>query len=510
MRTMAAAEGIFSFARLLAVGCLVLACDRAGTSSGERLARSHCAACHAFPEPQLLDKKAWVSGVLPQMAPRVGVSGTSLSAVMSRSPYMAVLSSRLSNEDWQKIVAYFRDNAPDSLPYQSLPAEPLIDPPFFGVSSLSQALRSSGVITLLTVDSIHRRIFIGEAGSNTLRVLDWNRRQLSALRLESAPTDLIVDGDRVLLLESGILDPNDEPKGSLREYAFSAHDSLQLRNTLIDSLLRPVSLQQVALDGTGRQGFIICEFGNNRGRLAYYAYDGSRYLRHVLDPSPGAIRVEMHDMNGDGFPDIVALFGQGDERIVLFQNDGKGNFATQRVLARFPPVYGSMFFSMHDFNGDGKLDILYVNGDNFDFSRVLKPYHGVRILENDGNGNFRQRYFFPLYGAARAEVADFDGDGKLDILATSNFADFKRHPERGIVFLRSAGAYQFRPYAFRAAANNQWNLTATGDLNGDGHPDILVGAMDLRSIGYLQRGSGAQAVSNPILFFENRMNTRSR
>ena len=508
---MAAADQISRTGRRLAYACFLLAaCNRSNATPGEKLARTYCGACHAFPEPRLLDKRTWLEGVLPQMAPRVGVSATSLAAVMSRSPYMAVLATRVSNEDWQKIVAYFRDNAPDSLPYQALPAEPGIDPPFFGVRSLSPTLRSSGVITLLKVDSVHRRIFIGEAGSNSLRVLDWNGRLLSSLRLESAPTDLIVDGDRVLLLESGILDPNDEPKGSLREYAYSAHDSLERRNTIIDSLFRPVSVQQISLDGTGRRGFIICEFGNNRGRLSYYADDGSRYVRHILDAAPGAIRVEIHDMNGDGFPDVVALLAQADERIVLFQNDGKGNFTTERILARFPPVYGSMYFSMHDFNGDGKLDIVYVNGDNFDYSRVLKPYHGVRILENDGNGNFRERYFFPVYGAARAEVADFDGDGKLDILVTSNFADIKRHPERGIVFLRNESAYQFRPYAFRAAATNQWNLTAVADLNGDGRADILVGAMDLRSIGYLQRGSGAQPVSNPILLFENRMNVGSR
>ena len=59
-------------------------------------------------------------------------------------------------------------------------------------------------------------------------------------------------------------------------------------------------------------------------------------------------------MTGDGAPDIVALFAQADERIVLFENDGKGHFSgSQRLLARFPPVYGSMYFSLHDFNGDG-------------------------------------------------------------------------------------------------------------------------------------------------------------
>ncbi|MBW3554713.1 MAG: VCBS repeat-containing protein [Gemmatimonadetes bacterium] len=95
------------------------------------------------------------------------------------------------------------------------------------------------------------------------------------------------------------------------------------------------------------------------------------------------------------------------------ENDGRGGFGGEpRLLARFPPVYGSMHFSLHDFDGDGHADILYANGDNFDFSRIRKPYHGVRILENDGRNGFEQRYFFPTSGAARAEAVDFDDDGR--------------------------------------------------------------------------------------------------
>ncbi len=233
----------------------------------------------------------------------------------------------------------------------------------------------------------------------------------------------------------------------------------------------------------------------------------------MLDPSPGAIRFEIRDMTGDGYPDIVALFAQGDERIVLFENDGKGNFAgRRRILARFPPVYGSMYFSMHDFNGDGKLDILYVNGDNFDYSRVLKPYHGIRILENDGNNNFVERYFFPVYGAAHAVVADFDKDGDLDIVTTSNFADSARHPERGIMFLENTGRYRFEPYAFSIASGGQWNLMATGDLNKDGWLDVIIGAMNLGNIANLQRRLTEQPSASgkdPILLLENRMHVRS-
>ena len=447
--------------------------------------------CHAFPEPQLLNKATWKGGVLPQMAPRLGVSTKSLYDATSRNPYMTVLTRGVSAADWEKIVAYYLEQAPDTLPPQSLPAEPQLDPPFFKIGPFASRLQSSGIITLLKTDAAHERIFVGEAGTNLLRTFDFNRRLIATRRLGSPPTDVLVDSGRVLLLESGILDPNDEPKGSLIDSA---------GRVLIDSLFRPVFVRAL-----GPNAFLICEFGDNRGRLALYRLSGSRYTRQVLDDTPGAIRFEIADLTGDGQPDIVALFAQGDERIVLFANDGHGNYTTPpRVLARFPPVYGSMYFALHDFNGDGHPDIVYVNGDNFDYSRVLKPYHGVRILENDGHNNFSERYFFPVYGAARAEVADFDGDGDLDILTTSNFAD-AQHLERSIIYLENNGAYSFKPYAFRVASENQWNLIASADLNHDGLPDAIVGAMHLENIARAQRfsGQGPEVGQDPLLVLES-------
>jgi len=432
------------------------------------------------------------------MALRLGVSTPSSFNEALRHPQMKVLPQAVSQADWESIVSYYLAQSPDSLPAQVLPAEPQLDPAAFRVGPFVPGLQSSAIITLLKTDSVRERIFVGEAGTNYLRTFDWNRRLLSTQTLPSPPTDLIVGKERVLVLESGILNPNDEPKGRLVE--------LGTGKVLIDSLFRPVFVRQYDFDGDGRDDFLICEFGDNRGRLALYHATGSTYERRVLDANPGAIRFEIRDLTGDGIPDVVALLAQGDERIALFENDGKGNFsAPPRILARFPPVYGSMYFAMHDFNGDGHPDIVYVNGDNFDYSRVLKPYHGVRILENDGQNNFVERFFFPVYGAARAEVADFDGDGDLDILTTSNFADFARHAERGIMYFENTGNYTFRPSAFSLASGNQWNLTATADLNKDGRLDVIVGAMNLGNIARMQRRSGGPvAASDPLLLFENR------
>jgi len=501
----------FSSASVVAAAVVAVfsaaACERA--PNGAQLARANCAVCHAFPEPALLDKKTWQEGVLPQMARRVGVSlpGTAWLAVPN--PYMKVLARSMSDSDWTKLVAYYRDSAPDKLPAQTPPAQATVDPGFFTVIPFADKLPSSGLITLLAVDSARKRIYVGEAGNNSLRVFDFRRRLLSSVTLGSPPTAAIFDSDKVLVLESGILDPNDQAKGRLVQYDRVGRDSLRFGRVVIDSLLRPVFVQRYDFTKDGHETFVICEFGNNRGRLALYKPDGSRYARQVLDANPGAIRFEIRDLTGDGAPDIIALLAQADERIVLFENDGKGSFTgAQRILARFPPVYGSMYFAMYDFNGDGRPDIVYVNGDNFDYSRVLKPYHGVRILENDGKNNFRERYFYPVYGAARAEVADFSRDGKLDILVTSNFADFQKNPERGIVFLQNLGGYRFQPYSFSIAAGNQWNLTATADLEGDGSPDVLVGSMNLENIARRQQQVGPRsldAAKDAILVFHDRM-----
>ena len=80
------------------------------------------------------------------------------------------------------------------------------------------------------------------------------------------------------------------------------------------------------------------------------------------------------------------------------------------------------------------------------------------------------------------------------------------------MFLENTGTYQFRPYAFTIGSTNQWNLTATGDLNKDGWPDVIIGAMNLENIARLQRRVGgkiSKTESDAILFFENRMHAKS-
>src|SRR5437667_9437994 len=267
----------------LACATLLSSCGRVSQSNGEKLARADCAACHMFPNPDLLDKKTWVSGVLPQMAPRLGLPAPSLDEEIARSAYMTVLSRPVSAADWNAIVGYYETRAPAELPDQILPAQPQLDPPFFSTGPFIRGLRSSAIITLLKVDSVNKRIFVGEAASNLLRIFDFNRRLKSTLRLGRAPTDGISDKDGILVLESGNLAPNDDPTGSLVRYDVADDGALRRPTTVIDSLLRPVFVARYDFAGDGRPDYVICEFGNNRGRLALYRAARDRSEEHTSE-----------------------------------------------------------------------------------------------------------------------------------------------------------------------------------------------------------------------------------
>ncbi|NJK82526.1 MAG: VCBS repeat-containing protein, partial [Saprospiraceae bacterium] len=121
------------------------------------------------------------------------------------------------------------------------------------------------------------------------------------------------------------------------------------------------------LDGDGIADFVICEFSKWTGNLSWWKNDGKgNFTRNILRNMPGATKVYIQDMNKDGRPDIIALFGQGDEGIFMYYNEGNGKFKEERLL-QFPPSYGSSYFNLFDYNGDEFPDLIYTNGDNADY-----------------------------------------------------------------------------------------------------------------------------------------------
>jgi hypothetical protein len=453
-----------------------------GGQRGEALARIHCGGCHLFPEPGLLPQRVWEQGVLPHMAARLGVSyrGMDLDSLHSTLDQAVVDAGVfptvpvVSQQEWENIVAYYLKNAPKELP-DTLKKAALQPLPGFQVRTPRQPV--TAMVTAVRYDSLHQRIWVGQRSGATL-VLDHRLRPLDSLYRSRSPfSDIRARKNEWDLLSMGIMDPNDKSTGDF--IRISKEAGRWKAKTLVEGLQRPVHASFMDINEDGREDVVISEYGNYIGRLAWYettAGDSTR--RHLIEDRPGARQTYWHDYNGDGRKDLWVLWAQGDEQIAVYLNNGRGNLI-KKVLLRFPPVYGSGYFELADFNGDGHVDILYANGDNADHSHTKKPYHGLRIFMNNGSGVFKESYFYPMPGATQALARDFDQDGDLDIAAIAFFPDFDKTPVESFVYLENQGNGRYLPRTFTDPNRGRWLTMDVADVDRDGDLDILLGSFSL-------------------------------
>lgn len=450
------------------------------TATGKQLAMRHCGSCHLFPAPELLDKKTWVTGVLPNMARRLGLKLPEQDTLKRLSPEeekaireltIYPKTAALSLNDWKKIVDYYDQNAPaEPLPQKPHPAVtnklPLFTPKELVISD-----KPVPQTTLLKYDKNTAQLYVGDA-QNALYVLNSQLQLADTWWIDTPPTDMDFPKSAApRLLTIGVFSPSDQHLGRLMTLERSAKPGSNPIN--IRDLPRPVQFASGDLNADGKDDVVICGFGNNAGKLFWY--DGFEPTKErVLKALPGARNVVIADFNQDKKPDIMALMAQAREEVSIFYNQGNGRFREKTVL-RFSPVFGSSYFELVDFNKDGFQDILLANGDNWDYSAINKNYHGVHIYLNDKKDNFKEAWFYPMYGASKAIARDFDKDGDLDIAATSFYTTLAQ-PEQGFIYLVNEGQLTFKPFSTPEAANGKWLTMEAADVDLDGDLDIVLGS----------------------------------
>lgn len=440
-----------------------------------RIAHNACASCHLFPNPELLDKKTWEHGVFPQMAFRMGIDYSPLSEISEADQTEVTKTlppnAMVSKEDWEAIKRFYLSKAPDTLraEVKSITEK---------ITQFEPETRVFGEFPLLTFvrsDTTENKVYVGSR-LNKLYVLDEKLMPKDSFELPSPPSHILFTKPDPVVSLMGIMDPNDQPKGQISILRLKSRNGARL----IDSLKRPVNFDIKDLNGDGRDDIVVCAFGNYSGALLAYKNIGEgKYEKLFLQNLPGARKVIIRDFDGNGMVDILALMTQGDERIILLLNQGDFNFRISTLL-RFPPVYGSSYFDVADFNNDGKFDILYTNGDNADYSIVPKPYHGVRIFLNDGKNDFSESWFYNMHGATQATARDFDDDGDVDVAAIAFFPDFAGHAEQGFIYFENKGG-QFIPQVTEFASKGRWLTMEASDIDKDGDCDLLLAALDFNS-----------------------------
>lgn len=423
-----------------------------------------------FVEPALLNKNMWEEHVLPEMAFRMGLDMSRISGATTKELHeilKAIPSApQIDQDTWQSIQNYYLSLAPDSLTLPRFRPQILTQ---FTASTVT--LPGLGVDnTTLRSDAVTKDLFIGTRGGRLIVLSQLIKTDFFSL--PGPPSDIVFDEDKLFITSMGIMDPNDQSEGSIVKLTLPGKKI----EIVVDSIKRPVAMVYTDLNNDNQEDFLVSAFGNFTGGLYAYEQTDTSFQEHVIHNFPGNRKAIVRDFNDDGLPDIMTLIAQGDEKIALFTNRGNFQFSYQ-VLLKFPPVYGSSYFELADFNADGHPDILYTNGDNADYSMILKPYHAIRIFLNDGHNKFSESWHHPMHGASMAKAVDFDADGDLDIAAISFFPDFAHHPEHSFIYFENLNG-KFVPYATMMAAKGRWITMESADIDQDGDQDIVLAALN--------------------------------
>ena len=133
----------------------------------------------------------------------------------------------------------------------------------------------------------------------------------------------------------------------------------------------------------------------------------SRKAQYAVVTNGNGTKIDTADVNGDGKLDIV-IGTQFSPQFEIWYGNGDGTFRFgQDVSVTSPDAYD---FTLADVNNDGKVDVLVLtNGDTQSY---------ISVYLNDGVGNFPPAAGVQLPTSVdNWAAADFDRDGKLDIVA---------------------------------------------------------------------------------------------
>ena len=225
------------------------------------------------------------------------------------------------------------------------------------------------------------------------------------------------------------------------------------------------------VDGTGKSDVITVPGRGGRGEIREFDGAGEQEGPTPLATASGCgTRIAAGDVNGDGKADLVTSFETcGGPEVQVFDGSSGTRIADFRAFNTDSALPNGVRVAVGDVNGDGKSEIIVGGGPGDPATVEIFPGEPTGLTPQP----LRTIDAFGPTVTSGVEVAsaDVNGDGKADVIAAAETPDDAQIK----IFDGTNGTLldSFHPFGLVSGGTLR---IAAGDLNGDGHTEIVVGA----------------------------------
>ncbi|MFD2432918.1 FG-GAP repeat domain-containing protein [Mesonia maritima] len=185
--------------------------------------------------------------------------------------------------------------------------------------------------------------------------------------------------------------------------------------------------------------------------VAWYENTGNQVFSTanvISNTASGVQDIEVIDMDGDGYLDIVSASYYNDT-VEWYKNDGQNNFPTTNIIT--DQAVGAYQVFPVDVDGDGDIDMMVTSQMDTTFA----------WYENDGSGSFTNHFIANPNDRPQTILGrDIDKDGDIDVVTLD---------EKALVSYRFDGIYIYD--------NDTWTpATPMGNANPEDDVEVRSGA----------------------------------